>query len=233
MARAQRCCGAYPRDPGRPGCRRPARAQAITMAPRCGGARPVGACRGTALRCAPLALTVWHRAVAAILMRTSPGPGVDTVTVQTSSGFLGSQAIAALHSMGLPAVAMAATDYWGQWGGAREGRGRGWWGDGFDVCRSSSVAASCARPERALVHQAAARPRDQAARAAAHRRVGPGQAGAGCRTCAPQRATHGASLSPPRLPHLQLPAPRIRSRIPVFAARTSSAFGCVGSLLPS
>lgn len=49
--------------------------------------------------------TVWHNAVATIFTRTSPGPGGDTVTVVTSSFFLESQAIAALQSIGFPAVA--------------------------------------------------------------------------------------------------------------------------------
>ena len=42
-----------------------------------------------------------------ICTRTSPGPGGATVTVRTSSGFLASQAMAALHSMGLPIVDMS------------------------------------------------------------------------------------------------------------------------------
>lgn len=46
-------------------------------------------------------------AVAATLMRTSPGPGGSTVTVVTSSGCFAAHATAALHSMGLPAVACA------------------------------------------------------------------------------------------------------------------------------
>ena len=47
---------------------------------------------------------MWQSAVATILMRTSPSPGGATITVHTSSGFFASQAMAALHSMGLPAV---------------------------------------------------------------------------------------------------------------------------------
>lgn len=48
---------------------------------------------------------MWHKAVATIFTRTSPGPGGDTVTVVTSNFFFASQAIAALHSIGFPAVA--------------------------------------------------------------------------------------------------------------------------------
>jgi hypothetical protein len=50
---------------------------------------------------------VWHSAVATILMRTSPACGGATVTVVTSSGWLGLYATAALHSIGLPAVSIA------------------------------------------------------------------------------------------------------------------------------
>lgn len=43
---------------------------------------------------------------------TSPGPGGATVTIRTSSGFLASHAIAALHSIGLPKVSdILATAY--------------------------------------------------------------------------------------------------------------------------
>lgn len=91
---------------------------------------------------APAARPPHHSAVAAILMRTSPGPGGVTTTcarpragrgvgvlkararaaqraqrsalpraplaLVTSSGFLASQAIAARHSIGLPAVAIVS-----------------------------------------------------------------------------------------------------------------------------
>mmetsp|Transcript_3275 Transcript_3275/g.8237 ORF Transcript_3275/g.8237 Transcript_3275/m.8237 type:complete len:134 (-) Transcript_3275:58-459(-) len=42
-------------------------------------------------------------------MRTSPGPGGSTVTIVTSSGFFASQATAALHVMGLPAVFVSSS----------------------------------------------------------------------------------------------------------------------------
>jgi hypothetical protein len=87
------------------------------------------------LICFLVILTVWHSAVALIWMRTSPvtiqedgkdqckpktcssrcnntpillpGPGGATVTVVTSKGFLASQATAARHSIGFPAVGLA------------------------------------------------------------------------------------------------------------------------------
>lgn len=47
---------------------------------------------------------MWHSAVATILIRTSPGPGGSTVTIQISRGFLASHATAALHTICFPSV---------------------------------------------------------------------------------------------------------------------------------
>lgn len=90
--------GAHPQGPNHPGCTHPE--GQVQQQVRSGDLAVVGLLIWLLRN-----RTVWHRAVATIFTRTSPGPGGSTDTMHTSSGCLASQAMAALHSMGLPAVA--------------------------------------------------------------------------------------------------------------------------------